>query len=169
MTEDQLKELLRQRAAHFQAPEDYGRQILRAVHQRQRTDWVKVPLWRVVWDRLSTLFGEHSLSTPAYVSALAGITVVGLVSIVAVGQVSKSNSSNPLASPLASSPLSEPNERWNAGPVSGSNATFASSLTLPADAPNAGTLSAKTSPNSSSLTRPEKPAIETQPVRFEKR
>lgn len=168
MTEDQLKELLRQRAAHFQAPEDYGHQVLRAVHQRQRTDWVRVPLWRVVWDRLSTLFGEHSLSTPVYSSALAGITLVGLLSILVVGQVSKSDPLNPVASPLARAPLPEMSGSFIPSPSAELSLPLARSRTLPEDAPNAGTLSAKTYPSSGPLIRPEKPAIETQPVRFEK-
>jgi hypothetical protein len=89
MTEDQLKDLLRERAELFKAPENYSHDLLRALHLRQRTEILKQPLWRIAWERLTTFLGEHSLSTPTYIAALATITIVGLISIVTLGSTSK--------------------------------------------------------------------------------
>lgn len=93
MTEDQLKDLLRERAELFKAPENYSDNLLRALHRRQRTELLTQPLWRLVWERLTTFLGEHSLSTPTYIAALATVTIIGLISIVSLGSPSSTPSS----------------------------------------------------------------------------
>lgn len=157
MTEDHLKELLRQRAHRGQAPADYAHHLLRSVQRRQRSELLRQPLWRIVWDRLQTAFSEHSLSTPAYAGALAGLTVIGLFSIFTIGSASRSLSDGVLARNL----------HFPAAPTAPSNLSTPSNAAPPTSAASLVSSQDKTAP----ATEPGKPAkrpVETVPVRFEK-
>lgn len=91
MKEDQIQALLKQRAEHFQAPDDYAKDLLQKLHQRQRSEWLRQPLWRIAWERLETFLSEHSFSTPTYAVALSTLTLTGILAIWAL------RSSSPLS------------------------------------------------------------------------
>jgi hypothetical protein len=75
MSPEQIQLLLRQRRKP-EMPEGYTKHLLSELHQRQRSELLRRPLWRIAADRLSTFLSEHSLSTPKYALALAAL--VGL-------------------------------------------------------------------------------------------
>lgn len=162
MTEDQLKELLRQRAPQGRAPEDYAQHLLRSVQRRQRSELLRQPLWRLIWDRLQTALGEHSLSTPAYAGALAGLTLVGLISIFSLGSASRSLSNGALA---RQSPASERSPLSPAFPASPAPTLVASKPAPLATSPDKA---AASSDPTSDPNKPLKRPLETMPVRFEK-
>ena len=81
MTEDQLSSLLRTIKRHEQPPPGYFDQLLRNVHRRQRSELLRLPLWRIALERVQTLFGEHSMGPASYASSMAVIVVIGVIGI----------------------------------------------------------------------------------------
>ena len=63
MTPEQIRFLLKERAKD-QEPDGYTEQLLRQLHQRQRTELLNQSVWRIGMERISTFLSEHSLSTP---------------------------------------------------------------------------------------------------------
>ncbi len=80
MNEEQLEALLRARA-HVEMPADYTEKLLRNLHQRQRSELLQRSLWQIARERLSTFWGEHSLSTPTFALSLAAVFALGLAAI----------------------------------------------------------------------------------------
>ncbi len=83
MTEEQLRTLLQQRATQ-QPPEGYCDELLRKLYRQQRSELLQRSLWQIACDRIGTFWGEHSMSAPAYTLSLGALTLVGLLSIVAI-------------------------------------------------------------------------------------
>lgn len=81
MTEDQLSSLLRTIKRHEVPPPGYFDGLLRDIHQRQRTELLRRPLWRIAMDRMQTFFGEHSMSPLTYAGAMASVLVAGIAAI----------------------------------------------------------------------------------------
>jgi hypothetical protein len=81
MTEDQLSALLRTVKRYEQPPPGYFDQLLREVQRRQRSELLRMPLWKIAWERLQTLFGEHSMGPVSYGAAMAGLVVLGVTAI----------------------------------------------------------------------------------------
>jgi hypothetical protein len=77
MNPEQIQLLLRQREKP-EVPQGYTEQLLRQLHQRQRSEFLQQSLWRIAADRFSTLCSEHSLSTPKYALALAALVGICL-------------------------------------------------------------------------------------------
>jgi hypothetical protein len=84
MTEDQLSALLRTVKRYEQPPAGYHDQLLRDIHRRQRTELLRMPLWKIALERLQTLFGEHSMGPATYGAAMAGLVVLGVTTIALV-------------------------------------------------------------------------------------
>ena len=99
MNEELLKQLLRQRR-NPEAPQGYYEDLLRNLHDQQRSEMLHRPLWRIVMDRLSTFWGEHSFSAPAYSTALAAVTITSVWAILTFG--SSSSTMGPSSVPMAS-------------------------------------------------------------------
>ena len=83
MTEEQLSALLRLKRFE-QPPPGYFDDLLRNIHQRQRAELLKRPLWKIAAERIQTFFGEHSMSPASYAGAMAtllilGVTVIGVM------------------------------------------------------------------------------------------
>ena len=75
MSPEQIQFLLRQRG-NPEMPKGYTEQLLKQLHQRQRSEVLHRPVWRIAADRVGTFLSEHSLSTPRYALVLAAL--VGL-------------------------------------------------------------------------------------------
>jgi hypothetical protein len=80
MTEEQLSALLRIKRFE-QPPPQYFERLLKDVHERQRAELLRRPLWKIAADRLQTFFSEHSMGHLAYGGALASVLIVGVSSI----------------------------------------------------------------------------------------
>lgn len=80
MTEEQLRTLLQQRATE-KPPEGYCEELLQNLHRRQRSELLHRSLWQIAYERISTFWGEHSVSAPVYTLSLAALTLLGLLSI----------------------------------------------------------------------------------------
>jgi hypothetical protein len=77
MTPEQIQSLLRERGGN-RMPEGYTERLLRQLHQKQRSEFLRQPVWRIAWERAVTLLSEHSLSTPRYAFALAALLAVSI-------------------------------------------------------------------------------------------
>ena len=86
MTEEQLSALLRLKR-HEQPPPGYFDDLLRNIHQRQRSELLRRPLWRIALDRVQTFFGEHSMSPASYAGAMATLLIMGVTVIGVMGPV----------------------------------------------------------------------------------
>jgi hypothetical protein len=86
MTEEQLSALLRLKR-HEQPPPGYFDDLLRNIHQRQRSELLRRPLWRIALDRVQTFFGEHSMSPASYAGAMATLLILGVTVISVMGPV----------------------------------------------------------------------------------
>ena len=67
-----------------QPPPDYYDRLLRDIHQRQRAELLRRPLWKIAIERLQVFFGEHSMGNLSYAGAMAmllgiGVAVIGLM------------------------------------------------------------------------------------------
>jgi len=80
MTEEQLSALLRIKRFE-QPPPQYFDQLLKDLHQRQRTELLRRSLWKIAAERVQTFFSEHSMGHLAYAGALASVLIVGVASI----------------------------------------------------------------------------------------
>jgi hypothetical protein len=80
MTDEQLSALLRIKRFE-QPPPQYFDRLLENIHRRQRTDLLRLPLWKIAAERLQTFFGEHSMGNLSYAGALASLLVVGVTTI----------------------------------------------------------------------------------------
>ena len=76
--EDDIQKLLRLKR-HEQPPPGYFDSFLDELHQRQRTEMLRQPLWRIVMDRVSAFFSEHSMPRYAYATATAAVVVTGAI------------------------------------------------------------------------------------------
>jgi hypothetical protein len=77
MSPEQIQFLLRQRGRP-EMPEGYTEQLLKQLHEQQRSELLQRPVWRIASDRVSTFLSEHSLSTPRYALALAALVALCL-------------------------------------------------------------------------------------------
>jgi hypothetical protein len=77
MTEEQLCALLRLKRFE-QPPPQYFEELLRDIHQRQRSELLRRPLWRIAVDRVQTAFSEHSMGGLSYAGAMTAALVLGL-------------------------------------------------------------------------------------------
>jgi len=80
MNHEELQTLLRARA-RVDLPADYPQQLLRALHEKQRSELLQKSLWRLAGDRFKTYWSEHSVSTPVYALGWAAIFAIGLTTI----------------------------------------------------------------------------------------
>jgi hypothetical protein len=80
MTEEQLSALLRLKRFE-QPPPEYFETLLEEIHRRQRAELLRRPLWRIGWERMQTLFGEHSMGGLAYAGAMTAALVLGVTTI----------------------------------------------------------------------------------------
>lgn len=100
MTEEQIRQLLRQRA-NRQAPDGYYQSLLHNIHRKQRSELLKQPLWKIALERITTFWGEHSLSPATYTAALASLTLGGVLAILSL---KPSSSTDPQGAVAKSSP-----------------------------------------------------------------
>ena len=77
MSPEQIQFLLRQRGRP-EMPQGYTEQLLKQLHDQQRSELLQRPIWRIAADRVSTFLSEHSLSTPKYALALAALVALCL-------------------------------------------------------------------------------------------
>ena len=77
MTEEQIRLLLRQRSADSM-PAGYAESLVKRLHQRQRSEMLRGPLWRMILERAGTFWGEHSTGTGTYALSLAAMLAVGI-------------------------------------------------------------------------------------------
>jgi hypothetical protein len=80
MTEEQLSALLRLKRFE-QPPPQYFDQLLKDIHQRQRAELLRRPLWKIAAERVQTFFSEHSMGHLSYAGALASVLIVGVAAI----------------------------------------------------------------------------------------
>jgi hypothetical protein len=76
MTEEQLTALLRLKR-YEQPDSEYFERLLEDVHQRQRAELLRRPLWRIALDRMETFFSEHSMGSLSYAGAMATALILG--------------------------------------------------------------------------------------------
>jgi hypothetical protein len=77
MNPEDIQLLLKQRGK-VEMPEGYTERLLQQLHHRQRTELLRLSIWRIAADRISTFLSEHSLSTPRYALALAALVALCL-------------------------------------------------------------------------------------------
>ncbi len=80
MTEEQLTALLRVKR-YEQPPAQYFDRLLQDIHRRQRAELLKLPLWKIAFERMQTFFSEHSMGHLSYAGALASVLIVGVATI----------------------------------------------------------------------------------------
>jgi len=80
MTDEQLSALLRLKR-YEQPPAEYFDRLLRDIQRRQRTDLLRRPLWKIAFERVQTLFCEHSMGHMPYAGAMAAVLVAGIAAI----------------------------------------------------------------------------------------
>lgn len=129
--ETELQKLLRLKRYEKPAPE-YFDGFLRDFHRRQRAELLRQPAWKIVLERLETLFSEHSLGRSAY--AMATAVVLVCAGIASYG-ILNSGSSTPT---LAAHPRTESEFAINASvsPLPDLNGTPATSAQSYAQASN---------------------------------
>jgi hypothetical protein len=86
MTEEQLSALLRLKR-YEQPPPGYFDDLLKNIHQRQRAELLRRPLWKIAAERIQTFFGEHSMSPASYAGAMATLLILGVTVIGVMGPV----------------------------------------------------------------------------------
>jgi hypothetical protein len=109
MTEEQLSALLRLKR-YEQPPAEYFDQLLRDIHQRQRAELLRRPLWRIALDRLQTLFSEHSMGSLSYAGAMAAVLVVGVgaIGLLTPGSGGKHGAGSGLTASVQAQPQPQP-------------------------------------------------------------
>lgn len=98
MTEEQLTALLRIKRFE-QPPPQYFDRLLKEIHQRQRAELLRRPLWKIAAERVQTFFSEHSMGHLSYAGALASVLIVGVAAIglMTSGEVVRSGTGSQVA------------------------------------------------------------------------
>lgn len=101
-----VQKLLRLKRYETPGP-DYIDNFLKDFHQRQRSELIKTPLWRIAADRVQAFFSGFQVPKLAYAGAFAAValSVVGAVSQL------QSNNSAPQTLADAKSPVAKTDER----------------------------------------------------------
>lgn len=115
MTEEQQLQALLRLKRYEQPPAGYYEKLLRDVHRKQRSELLRRPLWSIAWERLQTLFSEHSMGNVSYAGAMAGVAVAGILAInaasksgVGTGPSIASAATHPAASEAQPAELHQP-------------------------------------------------------------
>ncbi len=96
-----LQKLLRLKR-YEQPPPDYFARFLEEFHERQRTEIIRQPLWRIAWERLVSAIPDFHVPRMAYATVVAAALVVSTVIVV-------NQDSSPATGPLvAQAPVVEP-------------------------------------------------------------
>jgi hypothetical protein len=77
MNPEQIRYLLKERGKK-EMPQGYTERLMQSLRERQRAEFLRQPVWRIAADRLTTLLGEHSVSTPQYALGLAALVALGV-------------------------------------------------------------------------------------------
>jgi hypothetical protein len=104
MTDEQLSALLRLKRFE-QPPAQYFDRLLQDVHRRQRSDMLRMPLWKIAAERLQTFFSEHSMGHLSYAGALAAVLVVGVTTIGLMTPASVQRNNNEIAVAAPTPPI----------------------------------------------------------------
>lgn len=99
-----LQKLLRLKRYEAPPPE-YFENFLQDFQARQRKEIVKLPLWRIAWDRLSASLAPTELPQLSYAAACA---VALFAAVVASNQILRSPSSEPALATVAAAPKLQP-------------------------------------------------------------
>jgi hypothetical protein len=75
---DDISRLLRLKRFE-QPPPEYFEDFLREFKDRQRSQLLREPVWRIAWDRLCAFFGEQMPSRIGYGLASAAVLVVAAI------------------------------------------------------------------------------------------
>ena len=88
MTDEQLRALLRLKR-HEQPPAGYFDKLLADIHRRQRTELLRLPLWKIALDRVRNFFGERNMGHLAYAGAMGVVALcgAGLMGLLTPGKV----------------------------------------------------------------------------------
>ena len=105
-----LQKLLRLKKYETPSPE-YFEGFLKDFHRRQRQEIVKLPIWRIAWDRVTASFVPGEVPRFAYATACAAVLFVTVFA-------SKQMVSRPAGSDLAMATPAVPTSRVESTPVS---------------------------------------------------
>jgi hypothetical protein len=120
MHDPRISALLRLKR-HEQPPAGYFDQLLREVHQRQRTELLRRPLWKIAAERVQVFFSEHSMGSLSYAGAMATVLVVGVTAIKVMTPVEVPDSRTADLQPTPkTAPAGSGNRMLVLGPQSGS-------------------------------------------------
>ncbi|MBS0658625.1 MAG: hypothetical protein JSR82_10325 [Verrucomicrobia bacterium] len=122
-----LQKLLRLKRYEAPPPE-YFENFLQQFQARQRQELVKLPLWRIVWDRLSASLAPTEMPQLGYAAACA---VALFAAVAASNQILRSPAPEPTVATVAVTPqVTNPGSLRVATPVSSGGDSFAS-VSLP--------------------------------------
>jgi hypothetical protein len=76
--DDDISKLLRLKRFE-QPPEDYYEDFLKEFRDRQRSEMLREPVWRIAWDRLCALFGEQLPARMGYGLASSAVLVAAAI------------------------------------------------------------------------------------------
>lgn len=116
-----------------QPPPGYFDQLLSDVHQRQRSELLRRPLWKIAVERVQVFFSEHSMGNLSYAGAMAALLVGGVAAIglltpagIPPREAGQNIATNTAPTPVVSAPLAGANRMLVAAPADGSRSSVSS-------------------------------------------